>query len=153
MADLKFDNPRAILNYAHNFNTSDCAVMTQKQLISANQQRFSARIFNLASIIATVIPPLLMIWIAASIFAYASVAHHPSPRVVHYNRIAGYRFYGAAGTMVVFGQPIYGLFGNWHGLLAVWAILALVVIPLGLRDLIRVQREDWQDMEIEVNAS
>lgn len=127
--------------------------MDQKKIISAEQQRASARIFNLASMVAVLFPPLLMIWIAASIFAYASVAHHPNPRVVHYNRFAGYRFYGVAGAMVVFGQPIYGLFGNWHGLLAVWAIMALAVIPLGLRDLIRVQRENWQDMDIiEVNT-
>lgn len=127
--------------------------MDQKKIITAEQQRSSARIFNLASMVAVLIPPLLMIWIAASIFAYASVAHHPNPRVVHYNRFAGYRFYGVAGAMVVFGQPIYGLFGNWHGLLAVWAIMALAVIPLGLRDLIRVQRENWQDMDvIEVNT-
>lgn len=126
--------------------------MESKKRISADSQRLSARIFNLASMVATAIPPLLMIWIAASIFAYASVAHHPNPKVVHYNRIAGYRFYGVAGAMVVFGQPIYGLFGNWHGLLAVWAILVLVIIPLGLRDLLRVQRENWQDMEIEANT-
>lgn len=126
--------------------------MEQQKRISAASQRFSARIFNLASMVAAAFPPLLMIWIAASIFAYASVAHHPNPRVVHYNRIAGYRFYGAAGAMVVFGQPIYGLFGNWHGLLAVWAILVLAIIPLGLRDLLRVRQENWQDMEIEAYA-
>jgi len=126
--------------------------MEQKKHLSANSQRLSATIFNIVSMVASTLPPLLMIWIAASIFVYASVAHHPNPRVVHYNRIAGYRFYGVAGAMVILGQPIYGLFGNWHGLLALWAIIALVVIPLGLRDLVRVQREDWQDMEIEANA-
>lgn len=126
--------------------------MAHKKNISAAQQLFAARIFNLASMIAVLIPPLLMIWIAASIFVYASVAHHPNPKVVHYNRFAGYRFYGVAGAMVVFGQPIYGLFNNWHGLLAVWAILAGVVLPWGIRDLLSVQRENWQDMETEVNV-
>ncbi len=126
--------------------------MDQKKIISADQQRISARIFNLASMIAVLIPPLLMIWIAASIFAYASVAHHPNPKVVNYNRFAGYRFYGVAGAMVVLGQPIYGLIGNWYGLLAIWAIFAVVVIPWGIRDLLRVQRENWQDMEVEVNT-
>ncbi|MFA5241508.1 MAG: hypothetical protein WC392_03925 [Sulfuricella sp.] len=127
--------------------------MDQKKIISAAQQRISARIFNLASMIAILFPPLLMIWIGASIFAYASVAHHPNPKVVHYNRFAGYRFYGVTGAMVVLGQPIYGLFNNWHGLLAVWAVLALVVLPWGIRDLLRVQRENWQDMDIiEVNT-
>lgn len=126
--------------------------MEQKKIISANQQRVSAKIFNLASMVAVAIPPLLMIWIAASIFAYASVAHHPNPKVVHYNRFAGYRFYGVAGTLVVLGQPIYGLFNNWHGLLAIWAILVLAVFPWGVRDLLRVQRENWRDMEVEVNV-
>ncbi|MDO8890844.1 MAG: hypothetical protein Q7V00_03245 [Sulfurimicrobium sp.] len=126
--------------------------MDQQKIISADQQRFSARIFNLASMIAVLIPPLLMIWIAASIFAYASVAHHPNPKVVNYNRFAGYRFYGVAGAMVVLGQPIYGLFSNWYGLLAIWAIFAVVVIPWGIRDLLQVQRENWQDMEVEANT-
>ena len=126
--------------------------MDQKKIISPEQQRLSARIFNLASMIAVLIPPLLMIWIAASIFVYASVAHHPNPKVVNFNRFAGYRFYGVAGAMVVFGQPIYGLFNNWNGLLVIWAIFAVVVIPWGIRDLLRVQRENWQDMEIEVKA-
>ena len=126
--------------------------MTQTKIVSAANQRLSAKVFNLASMVATAIPPLLMIWVAASIFVYASVAHHPNPRVTQYNRIAGYRFYGVAGTMVVLGQPIYGLFGNWHGLVAVWAVMALVVLPWGIRDLIRVEQDEWKDMEIEVTA-
>lgn len=119
------------------------------KLLSASSQRFSARIFNLCSMIAVSVPVLVMIWIAASIFVYASVAHHPNEKVVHYNRIAGYRFYGATGALVVFGQPIYGLFPVWwQGLLAVWLVALVVVLPLGVRDLFRVQRENWQDMEI-----
>jgi hypothetical protein len=123
--------------------------METTKLLSANSQRFSARIFNLCSMVAVSVPVLVMIWIAASIFVYASVAHHPNEKVVHYNRIAGYRFYGATGALVIFGQPIYGLFSVWwQGLLAVWLVAAVVVLPLGVRDLFRVQRENWQDMEI-----
>lgn len=124
--------------------------MKVKKVIGASQQRFSAQVFTIASVIATLIPPLLMIWIAASIFVYASIAHHPNPKVAHYNRIAGYRFYGIAGAMVVFGQPIYELFGNWHGLVAVWAIMAAVIVPWGLWDVMRARKEPWQDMVIEV---
>lgn len=71
------------------------------QTITAAQSLFSARLFNIASIVATIIAPLLMVWIAVSIFVYSSVAYHPNPRTVYYNRISGYRFYGAAGTMLV----------------------------------------------------
>lgn len=127
--------------------------MKVKKVITAAQSRFSAQLFNIASVIATLIPPLLMIWIAASIFVYASIAHHPNPRTVYYNRISGYRFYGAAGAMVVFGQPIYSLFNNWHGLVAAWAILAIVVVPWGLWDISRARREPWQDMTIEVETN
>ncbi|NOT16970.1 MAG: hypothetical protein HOP20_02735 [Sulfuriferula sp.] len=123
--------------------------MTTKTITAASAL-FSARLFNIASITATLIAPLLMIWIAASIFVYASVAHHPEARVVYYNRISGYRFYGATGAMVIFGQPIYSLFGNWHGLVAAWLILVVVVVPFGIVDIIRAGRENWQDLTIEV---
>jgi len=127
--------------------------MKVKKLITGAQSRFSAQLFNIASVVATLIPPLLMIWIAASIFVYASIAHHPNPRTAEYNRFSGYRFYGAAGAMMVFGQPIYVLFGNWHGLVAIWAILAIVVVPWGLWSIYKAGREPWQDMTIEVDTN
>lgn len=122
--------------------------MAQKR-IGAEQAKKAALIFNLASMAASILVPLLMIWIAASIFVYAAVAHHPNPRTVYYNRIAGYRFYGVAGVLLVFGQPVYSYFGGWHALLGLWAVLVLVTVPLGLRDWFRVTRETWQDMTIE----
>lgn len=124
--------------------------MKVKKVISAGSSRLSAQLFTIASMVATVIPPLLMVWIAASIFVYASIAHHPNPKVVHYNRIAGYRFYGIAGAMVVFGQPIYGMFGNWHGLLVVWLIMMAVIVPWGVWDLLKARKDEWHDMVIEV---
>lgn len=122
--------------------------MAQKR-IPAGQSKNAALIFNLASMAASIVVPLLMIWIAASIFVYAAVAHHPNPRTVYYNRMAGYRFYGVAGVLLVFGQPVYSYFGGWHALLGLWAVLVLVTVPLGLRDWFRVNREIWQDMTIE----
>lgn len=127
--------------------------MKVKKVITAQQSKFSAQMFNIASVVATLIPPLLMIWIAASIFVYASIAHHPNPRTVEYNRLSGYRFYGAAGAMVIFGQPIYGIFKNWHGLLAIWVILAVIVVPLGIWNIFKAGREQWQDMVIEVDTN
>ena len=118
--------------------------------ITGKSALFAARLFNIASITATLIAPLLMIWIAASIFTYASIAHHPNPRTVYYNRISGYRFYGAAGAMVIFGQPVYSLFENWYGLVAAWLILVVVVVPFGIWDIFRAGRESWEDLIIEV---
>lgn len=122
--------------------------MAQKR-ISAKQARKSALIFNLASMAASIVVPLLMIWIAASIFVYAAIAHHPNPRTAYYNRIAGYRFYAAVGVLLVFGQPVYSYFGGWHALAGLWGALLLTTVPLGIRDWLRVNRDSWQDMTIE----
>ena len=127
--------------------------MKVKKVITAAHSRFAAQLFGIASIIATLIAPLLMIWIAASIFVYASIAHHPNPLTVQYNRFAGYRFYGAAGAMMIIGQPIYMLFENWHGLVAVWAIMVAIVVPWGLWAIYKASRENWQDMTIEVETN
>lgn len=129
---------------------------TVEKLISASQCRSSARIFIIGSIISVLVPPLLMVWIAASIFAYASVAHHPDMRVREYQRWAGYRFYGLVGTLVVVlnfsGAMQAWLGGGMNLLLTVWVLSLLVIVPLGIRDLIRISRENWQDMLVEVQV-
>lgn len=125
-------------------------------LITAAQCRRSAQIFIIGSMLAVVVPPLIMVWIAASIFVYASVAHHPDLRVREFQRHAGYRFYGIAGTLVVIlnftGEMKALLGGTMNMWLTVWALAVLVVVPLGIRDLIRISREDWQDLTVEVEA-
>lgn len=129
---------------------------TVEKLVSATQCRRSAQIFIIGSMIAVLVPPLLMVWIAASIFAYASVAHHPDMRVREYQRWAGYRFYGLVGTLIVvlnFSGEMKDLLGGGMNLLfTVWALSLLVVVPLGIRDLIRIHRENWQDMMVEVQV-
>lgn len=127
---------------------------TIEKLISAAQCRRSAQIFIIGSIISVLIPPLLMVWIAASIFVYASVAHHPDMRVREFQRHAGYRFYGLVGTLVVL-LNFSGAMKDWVGggmnlMFTVWAISLLAVVPLGIRDLVRISRENWQDIMVEV---
>jgi len=122
------------------------------KLVTAAQSLFSARLFNITSIIATLVAPLLLLWIAASIFVYSSVAYHPNVRTAYYNRISGYRFYGAVGTMMVLGQPFSSLFHGWYRLLAIWSVLAIVVIPFGIWDIVRAGREDWQDLDVVVEG-
>ena len=129
---------------------------TVEKLVSAAQCRRSAQIFIIGSMIAVLVPPLLMVWIAASIFAYASIAHHPDMRVREYQRWAGYRFYGLVGTLIVVlnfsGEMKDWLGGGMNLLFTVWALSLLVVVPLGIRDLIRIHRENWQDMMVEVQV-
>lgn len=139
-------------------------------VLSPASQRFNAIIFNLASVVALMVAPLfwllssvmpvpavmkavvvvvpVMLWIGASIFVYAAVAHHPNETVRHFNKWAGYRFYGATGAMVVFGQPIYDMVEGSNGILAIWGAIAIIVVPLALWDIFRAFRHPWAEMTV-----
>jgi hypothetical protein len=121
-------------------------------ILTSKQQKLSAQIFNIASIVSVLIPPLILLWIAASIFTYAAVAHHPNPRVREFLRPAGFRFYGLVGSLVVV-LNFSGLMKQWMGSassvwLTVWVVSFLVIVPLGVRDILRASREDWSDMQV-----
>lgn len=125
--------------------------MRVKRSIPAERCRFAAQLFNLASIIAVMIPfPLLMIWVGASMFVYAANAHHPDERVARYTRRAGYRFYGVAGAMVILGQPLISWLGAVKGVFAIWVIIALGVVPVAVWEIVKARREVWRDLVIEV---
>ena len=148
--------------------------MKAKRVITASSSRFSAQLFNLitvgvllASLTALLLGKLLvsqkigflplvlslppiMIWLGASIFVYASIAHHPNPRTAHYNKWAGYRYYGVMGGLVVFGQPLYDVVGGWEGLMLVLGLAIAIIVPWALFDVFKAAREPWQDMTIEV---
>ena len=94
--------------------------------------------------------PMLMIWVGASMFVYAANAHHPDERVAQYTRRAGYRFYGVTGAMVILGQPLISWLGAFKGAFAIWAIIALGVIPAAIWEIFTARREVWRDLVIEV---
>lgn len=128
-------------------------LMQSPKIVSARNALLSARAFNIGSIIAALLPVLVPIWFAGSIFTYAAVAHHPDLRVREYNRWAGYRFYGVVGSFVVI-LNFTGELKSWLGSemtmwLSVWAICVLVIVPLGIRDILRAGREKWKDIELE----
>ena len=148
--------------------------MKAKRLITASSSRFAAQLFNIITVVALMISlsalllgkllashkigflpfvlslPPLMIWLGASIFVYASIAHHPNPRTAHFNKWAGYRFYGVMGSLVVIGPAIYGLLGGWMGLMLVLGLAVTIIVPWALFDIYKAAREPWADMTIEV---
>lgn len=148
--------------------------MKAKRIISASSSRFAAQLFNgitvavmLVSLSALLLGKLLashkigflpfvlslppiMIWLGASIFVYASIAHHPNARTAHYNKWAGYRFYGVMGSLVVIGQPIYGLIGGFGGLMLVLGLAVAIIVPWALFDIYKAAREPWQDITLEI---
>ena len=148
--------------------------MKAKRLISASSSRFAAQLFNIITVASLMISlcalllghllaghkigflpfvlslPPVMLWLGASIFVYASIAHHPNSRTAHYNKWAGYRFYGVMGSLVVVGPAIYGLLGGWQGLMLVLGLAVLIIVPWALFDIYKAAREPWTDMTIEV---
>lgn len=151
--------------------------MKVKRLISASSSRFAAQIFNIITVAVMLISltalllgkllashkigflpfvlslPPLMIWLGGSMFVYASVAHHPNSRAAHYNKWAGYRFYGVMGSLMVLGPAIYGLLDGWRGLMLVLGLAVTIIVPWALYDIYKAAREPWQDITIEVTIN
>jgi hypothetical protein len=127
--------------------------------ITAAEQKRAAKLFTQLSCVATVLMPLIipmLLWIAASIFVHASIAHHPNQRVRDYLYPSGYRFYGVVGTLVVilnFSPQMAKWAGGWpHLAIIIWTVSFLVIVVPGVRDIFRVNKEDWQDMTVEVET-
>ena len=151
--------------------------MNATRIITASSSRFAAQLFNLITVAVLLVSltalllgklfasqkigflplvlslPPLMIWLGASIFVYASIAHHPNPRTAHFNKWAGYRFYGVMGSLVVVGPAIYGLLGGWQGLMLVLGLAVAIILPWALYDIYKAAREPWADMTIEVERN
>jgi hypothetical protein len=148
--------------------------MKEKRVIPAASSRLNAQLFNIITVVALMLSltallfgkllasqkvgflpfvlslPPVMIWLGASIFVYASIAHHPNPLTAHYNKWAGYRFYGVMGSLVVVGPMIYGLLGGAQGVLLVLGFAVAIIVPWAIYDIFRAAREPWQDLTIEV---
>ncbi|MEQ1661972.1 MAG: hypothetical protein ABL877_04695 [Thiobacillus sp.] len=147
--------------------------MKAKRVIPASSSRFAAQLFNIITVVVLMISltalllgkllanhkigflpfvlslPPVMIWLGGSIFVYASIAHHPNSRAAHFNKWAGYRFYGVMGSLVVIGPAIYGLLGGWQGLMLVLGLAVAIIVPWALYDIFKAAREPWQDITIE----
>ncbi|MBD3618603.1 MAG: hypothetical protein HUJ28_03955 [Chromatiales bacterium] len=101
------------------------------------------------TIFATVLAIVpIVLWFGGSMLLYALNRHHPNPRVGHYTQWAAYRFYALVGALIVVGtffppEIIY--------FLVYWAISASIIIPWSIWDIIRINRETWEDTLIPEN--
>ena len=143
--------------------------MSEKHLVTAASCKRSARLFNLLAIASTLLAasmfglgnliadkklaflpmamslPPIMIWLAASIFVYASIAHHPDLTVRHYNKWAGYRYYAVVGTLTIFSNDLAHLPTGWLG---VWGLFILALVPWSVWDIWKAGKEPWRDIEV-----
>ncbi|MDH5600758.1 MAG: hypothetical protein OEY78_05575 [Gammaproteobacteria bacterium] len=153
---------------------SDKAVTTTK-VISASNARMMARLFNLGNLlsllpglfiaplilfaevertsmilmfIAMIVPPIL--WFGISIMIYIIARHHPNEQVGHYTQQAAYRYYGMIGVVIPVGT-FYGT--DWKLWIMTGGIVGLVLIPWTIFCLVKIQKENWQDTEIEIEET
>ncbi len=143
--------------------------MSEKHLVTAASCQRSARLFNILAIASTLLAagmfglgnliadkklaflpmamslPPIMIWLAASIFVYASIAHHPDLTVRHYNKWAGYRYYAVVGTLTIFSNDLAHLPTGWLG---VWGLFILALVPWSVWDIWKAGKEPWRDIEV-----
>lgn len=96
-------------------------------------------------LIIMIVPPIL--WFGISIMIYIIARHHPNEQVGHYTQQAAYRYYGMIGIVI----PVGTFFGTeWELWIITGGALALILVPWTIWELIKIQKENWQDTEITV---
>ena len=146
-----------------------------KKVIPAKNARMFARLFNLGNLlsllpglivapiilfteqdhmttifmfIAIIVPPIL--WFGLSIMIYIISRHHPNELVGHYTQQAAYRYYGMIGVVI----PVGTFFGTeWKLWILMGGIVGLILVPWTIWELIKSQREDWQDIEVIIETN
>jgi hypothetical protein len=115
------------------------------QIVTASSARKSAKIFYYGNILSVLIPfPVFILWFGAGILVYALRRHNPNPRVGYYTQIATYHYYGLAGGLVPILTFAPGdFFVKWWW--ALWIICVVVLVPLSIRQILRINREEWLD--------
>ena len=126
-------------------------ISDKNQLITAKQARSTARWFNYGNIISMIFPfPLGIFWFGASMVVYAMNRHHPNPLVGHYTQQAAYQFYSVLGLVIVvatfFGTELF----YW---MITWAVSAVILIPLSIYNLMKINKESWTDTAINQNIT
>ena len=114
------------------------------QVLTADSARKTAKFFYYGNLLSVLIPfPIFILWFGAGILVYAMLRHHPNPRVGYYTQIATYHYYGLAGGLVPILTFAPGdFFANWWW--ALWIICVIVLLPLSVRQILRIKREGWQ---------
>jgi len=116
------------------------------RVLKASSSRFAAMQMDLGNLVSMLLPPLPILWFGISMLIYALHRHHPDPRVGKYTQWAAYRFYGVMGLIIPVGTFFPGK-GITPWLIA-WGIGVLIIVPWSIWSMIRVRREDWQDIAL-----
>jgi len=155
-----------------NVNEIENGLDEETKIIPASNSRMFARLFNLGNLlsllpglivapiilfadqerismiflfIAMIVPPIL--WFGISIMIYIIARHHPNEQVGRYTQHAAYRYYGMIGIVI----PVGTFFGtDWEPWIMMGGVVGLVLVPWTIICLIKIQKENWQDIEVKI---
>ena len=106
------------------------------------------RMTTIFMFIGMIVPPIL--WFGFSIMIYIIARHHPNELVGHYTQQAAYRYYGMIGVVI----PVGTFFGtDWELWILMGGVVGLVLVPWTIWELIKSQKENWQDIEIMIDKT
>jgi len=106
--------------------------------------RTAASIMSFGNLFAIIFIPVIIFWWGASMLVYTMNRHHPNPKVGHYTQQAATVFYGASGFFIVVATLVPA--DDWSYYLVAWVLAALVIIPWSILILIRIYRDQWNDI-------
>jgi hypothetical protein len=120
-------------------------------IVTAKSSKKSAKTFHYGNIVSVLIPfPFFIFWFGASMFVYAMYRHHPNSRVGFHTQKGAYYYYALAGLLVPVLTFASGDFFFQYGWM-LWIICMLTLIPLSIYEIIKINKEDWQDVELKDN--
>jgi hypothetical protein len=150
-------------------------ITAEMKIIPAANARIFARLFNLGNLlsllpglivapiilfgeherismifmfIAMIVPPIL--WFGISIMIYIIARHHPNTQVGHYTQQAAYRYYGMIGIVI----PVGTFFGtDWKLWIMTGGVVGLILVPWTILELIKIQKENWQDTVVKTEIT
>jgi len=123
------------------------STLPETHVVSGKSAKRGPVLFNIFNIIAILVPfPLMVFWLGASIILYAMNRHHPNPKVARYIQWAATRLYAIAGVAVPVATFFSVALTPW---LIYWAIAAVIMIPWSILDLIKINRDTWEDTLIQ----
>jgi len=114
--------------------------------ITGAQARRAPLAFNVLNIVAVLIPlPFMVFWLGASMVLFAMNRHHPNAKVITYVQAAAIRLYAIAGAVIPIGTFFSLQLLPW---LIYWALAIAIMIPLSVRDLLRIRADQWDDTDL-----
>jgi hypothetical protein len=118
------------------------------EIVSAVSSKKSAKTFHYGNIVSVLVPfPFFIFWFGASMFVYAMYRHHPNRRVGYHTQKAAYNYYALAGLLVPVLTFASGNFFTQYWWL-LWGFCILALIPISVYSIVKINKEDWQDVQI-----